>query len=45
VAVAGGETASDAGAADGSVYWDYAVELGSKGGVEVGAALDGGEAV
>jgi len=46
VAVAGGETANDAGAADGGVYyWDYVGELGFEGGVEVGAALDGGEAV
>ena len=46
VAVAGGEMANDAGAADGSVYWDYVVELGLEGGVEVGAAsaLDDGEA-
>jgi hypothetical protein len=46
VAVAGGETADDASAADGGVhYWDYVAELGLEGGVEVGAALDGGEAV
>jgi hypothetical protein len=46
VAVAGGETADDAGAADGGVYYGYYVaELGFEGGVEVGAALDGGEAV
>jgi hypothetical protein len=46
VAVAGGETADDAGAADGGVYYgDHVAELGFEGGVEVGAALDGGEAV
>ncbi len=46
VAIAGGETADDAGATDGGVYYgDYVAELGFEGGVEVGAALDGGEAV
>ena len=46
VAVAGGETADDAGATDGGVYYgDYFSELGFEGRVEVGAALDGGEAV
>ena len=46
VAVAGGETADDAGAADGGVhYWDHVAELGFEARVEVGAALDGGEAV
>ena len=46
VAVAGSETADDAGAADGGVYYgDYVGELGFEGGVEVGAALDGGETV
>ena len=46
VAVACCETTDDAGTADGGVhYWDYVAELGFEGGVEVGAALDGGEAV
>jgi hypothetical protein len=46
VAVAGGETADDAGAADGCVHYrDYVAELGFEGGVKVRAALDGGEAV
>ena len=46
VAVSRGETADDAGAADGGVYYGYYVaELGFKGRVEVGAALDRGEAV
>jgi hypothetical protein len=46
VAVAGGETADDASAANGGVhYWYYIPELGFEGGVEVGAALDGCEAV
>ena len=46
MAVAGGETADDASAANGGVYyWDYIPELGFEGGVEVGAALDGCEAV
>ncbi|SRR6266403_3461010 len=46
VAVAGGETAYDTGAADGGVYYgNHVAELGFEGGVEVGAALDGDEAV
>ena len=46
MAVAGGETAYDAGAPNGGVYYgDNVTELGFEGGVEVGAALDGGEAV
>jgi hypothetical protein len=46
VAVACGEAADDAGAADGGVYdWDHVAEVGLEGGVEVCAALDGGEAV
>ena len=46
MAVACGETADDTDAADGGVhYGDYVAELGFKGGVEIGAALDGGEAV
>ena len=46
VAVAGGEAADDAGAADGGVYdWDDFAEVGLEGGVEVCAALDGDEAV
>jgi len=46
VAIVGVETANDAGAADGGMYYgDYVAELGFEGGVEVGAALDGGEAV
>ena len=46
MAVAGGETTDDAGAADGGVYYgDYVAELCFEGRVEVGAALDGGEAV
>ena len=46
VAVAGGETADDARAADGGVHdGDDLAELGLEGGVEVGAALDGDEAV
>jgi hypothetical protein len=46
VAVARGETADDARAADGGVHdGDDVAELGLEGGVEVGAALDGDEAV
>ncbi len=46
VAVAGGETADDARAADGGVHDGQDVaELGLEGRVEVGAALDGDEAV
>jgi hypothetical protein len=46
VAVAGGETADDARAADGGVHdGDHVAELGFEGRVEVGAALDGGETV
>ena len=46
VAVARGETANDARAADGGVHdGEHVAELGLEGGVEVGAALDGGEAV
>jgi hypothetical protein len=46
VAVVGFEAAEDAGAANEDVYnGDYVAELGFESGVEVGAALDGGEAV
>ena len=46
VAVARGETADDARAADGGVHDGHHVaELGFEGGVEVRAALDGDEAV
>ena len=46
MAVAGGETADDARAADGGVHdGDDVAELRLEGGVEVGAALDGDEAV
>ena len=46
VAVAGGETADDARAADGGVHdGDDVAELCLEGRVEVGAALDGDEAV
>jgi hypothetical protein len=46
VAVARGETADDPGAADGGVHdGEHVAELGLEGRVEVGAALDGDEAV
>ena len=46
MAVAGGETADDARAADGGVHnGDDLAELRLERGVKVGAALDGDEAV